>query len=164
MPIEVSHILLRRPWVFYRRFQRDGYENTYALIHKGRKKVLHPIKDMLSSKKLEHAQPQKVLTMHQFERESMETKIIFSLMIKESKESKEQDKEYLVIVHNILNDFSNLWPRELPNQLPSLLDVQHVIDLIPSASLPNLPAYRMNPREHAELKRQVDEKGLFEKA
>ena len=35
-------------------------------------------------------------------------------------------------------------------------DVQHVIDLIPGA-LPHLPAYRMNPTEHVELKRQVDE-------
>ncbi|RVX23374.1 Transposon Ty3-I Gag-Pol polyprotein [Vitis vinifera] len=50
---------------------------------------------------------------------------------------------------------------ELPNQLPPLRDVQHAIDLIPGASLSNLPAYRMNPTEYAELKRQVDE--LFTK-
>ena len=155
--MKISHILLGRPWLFDIRVQHDGYENTYALIHKGRKKVLRPMKNMLSSKKLEQTQPQKVLTMRQFERESMKMKIIFALMIKESKESKEQDKEHPTIVHNILNDFSDLWPIELPNQLPPLRDVQHAIDLIPNASLPNLQAYRMNPIEHAELNRQADE-------
>ncbi|RVW78808.1 Transposon Ty3-I Gag-Pol polyprotein [Vitis vinifera] len=81
LPIKVSHILLGRPWLFDRKVQHDGYENTYALIHNG----------------------------------------------------------------------------QLPNELPPMRDIQHAIDLIPGASLPNLPAYRMNLTEHVELKRQVDE-------
>ena len=50
-----------------------------------------------------------------------------------------------------------MWPAELPNQLPPMRDIQHAIDLIPGASLPNLLAYGMNLTKHAELKRQVDE-------
>jgi hypothetical protein len=41
--------------------------------------------------------------------------------------------------------------------------IQHHIDLIPGFVLPNKSAYRMNPREHEKLQRQVDElisKGL----
>ena len=36
-------------------------------------------------------------------------------------------------------------------------DVQHAIDPIPRTSLPNLPHYRLNPIEHVELKRQIEE-------
>ena len=78
-------------------------------------------------------------------------------MARKVEEFKEQDKENPANVRKILDDFSNLWPAELPNQLPLMRDVQHTIDLILGASLPNLSAYRMNPTEHAELKRQVDE-------
>ncbi|RVW97795.1 Retrovirus-related Pol polyprotein from transposon 297 [Vitis vinifera] len=158
LPIKVSHILLGRPWLFDRKVQHDGYENTYALIHNGRKKILRPMKEVPPIKKSdENAQPKKVLTMCQFENESKETKVIFVLMARKVEEFKEQDKEYPANARKILDDFSDLWPAELPNELPPMRDIQHAIDLIPGASLPNLPAYRMNPTEHAELKRQVDE-------
>ena len=35
LQIQVSHILLERPWLFDRRVQHDGYENTYTLIRDG---------------------------------------------------------------------------------------------------------------------------------
>ncbi|XP_060182194.1 uncharacterized protein LOC132611847 [Lycium barbarum] len=40
-------------------------------------------------------------------------------------------------------------------------DIQHVIDFIPGSIISNKPAYRMSPKEHEELQRQV--KQLFEK-
>ena len=115
------------------------------------------MKEVPPIKKSKEAQPKKALTMCQFENESMKTKVIFALMAREVEEFKEQDKEYPTNVRKILDDFSDLWPVELPNQLPSMRDIQHAIDLIPGASLPNLPAYKMNPTKHDELKRQVDE-------
>jgi len=57
----------------------------------------------------------------------------------------------------ILKEFANVFPKELLDYLPPMRDIQHAIDLVPGSSLPNLPHYRMNPTEYAELKGQIDE-------
>ena len=50
---------------------------------------------------------------------------------------------------------------ELPIGLPPLRGIEHAIDLIPGASLPNKPAYRCDPDASKELQRQIEE--LIEK-
>ena len=56
-----------------------------------------------------------------------------------------------------LREFANVFPKELTESLPPYRDIQHFIDLIPEASLPNLPHYRLNPAQGAELQRQVED-------
>lgn len=50
-----------------------------------------------------------------------------------------------------------MFTKDLSNELPPMCDIQHVIDLVLGATLPNLPHCRMNLIEHVKLKRQVDE-------
>lgn len=52
-------------------------------------------------------------------------------------------------------------PDELPNELPPMRDIWYAIDFVPGSQLPNLPHYRMNSTERAELNKQVE--GLLEK-
>ncbi|XP_071923187.1 uncharacterized protein [Coffea arabica] len=54
------------------------------------------------------------------------------------------------------HEFEDVFPDEVPDGLPPIRGIEHQIDLIPGAPLPNKPAYRMGPEETKELQRQVD--------
>ena len=70
-----------------------------------------------------------------------------------SLESSPQFNPYLAEIQLLLKEFSEVFPEELSNRLPLMRDVQHAIDLFLGVTLPNLPHYRLNPIEHAELRR-----------
>ncbi|GJV50043.1 zinc knuckle CX2CX4HX4C containing protein [Tanacetum coccineum] len=54
----------------------------------------------------------------------------------------------------LLNEFKDVFPEEIPAGLPVIREIQHCIDFLPGASIPNKPAYRMNPKEFTELHRK----------
>ena len=58
---------------------------------------------------------------------------------------------------SLLQEFEDVFPDEVPSGLPPLRGIEHQIDLIPGAVLPNRPAYRTNPEEAKELQKQVGE-------
>ena len=61
------------------------------------------------------------------------------------------------VVLDLLQDFEDVFPDEIPAGLPPLRGIEHQIDLVPGASLPNRPAYRTNPTKTKEIQRQVKE-------
>ena len=65
------------------------------------------------------------------------------------------------VIVSLLQEFEEVFPEEVPHGLPPIRGIEHQIDFIPGASIPNRPAYRSNPEEAKELQRQVNE--LLEK-
>jgi hypothetical protein len=61
------------------------------------------------------------------------------------------------VVANILQEYSDVFPSEILEGLPPTRGIEHQIDLIPGASLPNRAPYRTNPEETKEIQRQVQE-------
>ena len=60
-------------------------------------------------------------------------------------------------VTNFLQEYADVFPAEIPLGLPPIRGIEHQIDLIPRASLPNRDAYRTNPKETKEILRQVQD-------
>uniref|UniRef100_A0A2N9J5B5 RNA-directed DNA polymerase n=1 Tax=Fagus sylvatica TaxID=28930 RepID=A0A2N9J5B5_FAGSY len=58
-------------------------------------------------------------------------------------------------------EYEDVFPEETPHGLPPIRGIEHQIDFVPGATIPNRPAYRSNPEETKELQRQVSE--LLEK-
>jgi len=58
---------------------------------------------------------------------------------------------------NVLQEYEDVFPDEVPPGLPPKRGIEHQIDLVPGASLPNRAAYRTNPEETKEIQRQVEE-------
>jgi transposase InsO family protein len=60
-------------------------------------------------------------------------------------------------VTHVLQEYSDIFPQDVPPGLPPIRGIEHQIDLIPGASLPNRAPYRTNPEETKEIQRQVQE-------
>ncbi|XP_074318409.1 uncharacterized protein LOC141655216 [Silene latifolia] len=147
--MNACHILLGRPWQFDRKVEHDGRSNVYSVM-KGN--VKYNLKSM---------SPNKI----------KESKINKGSMLMEAREVEEAlargERTYVLIVrelgsvgvsdnrgvHGLLEEFRDVFSDELPNGLPPLRGIEHQINLIPGAALPNKPAYRCNPEEAKELQR-----------
>ena len=55
-------------------------------------------------------------------------------------------------VKELLKEFDDIFSKEGPIGLPPFRGIEHQINLLPVASLPNRPAYGTNPEETKEIK------------
>nr|GEZ24904.1 hypothetical protein [Tanacetum cinerariifolium] len=97
----------------------------------------------------------------------MATSMVEKLQLKIEDHPRPYNIYWIRKVRTILEDFKDVIPNEIRTGLPPMREVKHCIDLVPSFVLPNKATYRMNPKEHEELQRQVDEilkKGVLQES
>ncbi|XP_038701863.1 uncharacterized protein LOC119998593 [Tripterygium wilfordii] len=149
--MDVGHVLLGRPWQFDRIVVHDGRHNTYSFVFDKIKIVLVPKKE--DDTKMAVGESSNMLTRQKFIDEFEHNRIVFTLLGKGEKIS---NADLLEAVHHIITKFGDVFPEDMPQGLPPLQDIQYQIDLVSGSSLPNKPHYHMGPREHKELRRQVE--------
>lgn len=160
VPMDACHLLLGRPWQFDRNSTHHGRTNTHSFTFEDRTVTLLPSKSQCESDTATQtptSSPHTLITLPrtEFEAELTADTTIFALLSVPvlSCEKATEQTPYT----DLLAKFDDVFPEELPLGLPPLRDIQHRIDLVPNAVLPNRPHYRMSPQEHDELRRQVEE-------
>lgn len=155
--MDACHLLLGRPWQYDRRTKHDGFRNTYSFSKDGLNIVLAPL-DIRDS-------PANglIVSKSEFLEYSKATakKVLLALVVIEPNHN---NTDTPPLIQPLRVEFHDVFPDDIPTGLPLMRDIQHCIDFLPGASLPNKPAYRMNPKEYEELHRQVTEllkKGLI---
>ncbi|GKD61506.1 transposon ty3-I gag-pol polyprotein [Tanacetum coccineum] len=78
-------------------------------------------------------------------------------------ELKDSKEVHLFIVKEFLSIGRDEPTSKIANELPPMRDVQHAVDLVPKASLPNLPHYRINPKEVQFCSRWLSGARIFTK-
>ncbi|XP_026416146.1 uncharacterized protein LOC113311530 [Papaver somniferum] len=154
--MNATHLLLGRPWKYDVRAVHNFFENTYTFYKKGKQKVLHPSRS--SSVIKEHSADKTSALVATISR------CLHSTNTLSSHEYRKSMIAVPVQVQPLLSKYSELFPKELPVTLPPLRDIQHCIDFIPGASLPNQAHYRLIRTENEILQGQVNDllcKGLI---
>jgi hypothetical protein len=83
---------------------------------------------------------------------------IFVLLYKEACfNTNKLDESLPSVVVSLLQEYEDVFPNDVPSGLPPIRGIEHQIDFVPGATIPNRPAYRSNPEETKELQRQVEE-------
>jgi hypothetical protein len=63
------------------------------------------------------------------------------------------DESLPSVVVSLSKEYDDVFPNNVPNRLPPIRGIEHQIDFVPGASIPNRLAYKSNPEEKKEFQR-----------
>ena len=112
--MDACHLLLGRPWQYDREVQHNGRKNTYCFMFGSTKIVLLPCKEIEC--KPTSGGGKNFLAKRAFVEEMFDLGLVFVLLGKESSKGSVVPEA----VKSLLDEFTNLFPNDLPEGLPPL--------------------------------------------
>jgi hypothetical protein len=178
--MEACSLLLGRPWQYDTDSLHHGHSNHYFLMFKGQKKIIHPmtpeqiVKDDLArvvktakehepspstsdKSEIKLNAPVLLATRADFDDIRDAHLPCYALICSRVLVSLD-DAPSLDIppaVADLLQEYADVFSKDLPAGLSPLRGIEHQIDLIPGAQLPNRAPYSTNPDETKEIQRHV---------
>ena len=183
LPISACHLLLGRPWQFDRKAIHDGYNNNYSFSMDGKRITMVPLtphevmvdhvaREQRRLAKEEEAKgkktaqgssstPRSLLVARTHDvRKAIKGGSVCFLLINTNHSSIISSTLVADLppsIADLLEEFKDMLPDDMPEGLPPIRGIEHQIDFVPGSAIPNRPAYRANPEETKELQRQVED-------
>ncbi|KAK8554936.1 hypothetical protein V6N13_016190 [Hibiscus sabdariffa] len=166
--MDVTHLLLGQPWQYDKKAMHDGFTNQYSFMHAGKKITLAPLtpsqvhEDQASLKRnTDAAKSKKKMVVYASNKEIRKClssqQSVLILLFKDSCLLAELPADLPAPIVSLLQEYEDVFSDETPKGLPPLHGIEHQIDFISGATIPNRPASRTNPEETKEIQRQVTE-------
>jgi hypothetical protein len=143
-------MILGKPWLFHANPTIDWRKNTMQFNY-GSRTILVKANSESSSSPLSCYSI--FLSRHQLAKVPPNEELFAICAMTE-----EKPVEKVIIAPEVkafLDDYKDVFPSELPNNLPPKRTIDHAIDVIPGSEPPSRPIYRLSYLEMNELKRQL---------
>ncbi|XP_020675785.1 uncharacterized protein LOC110094799 [Dendrobium catenatum] len=155
LDMDLCHLILGRLWQFDNGDVHDDRANTYTIDWKGKKLKLTPATQNSQKPKSNNLTTVQLVSGHALLQMKDEDYPALALMAVDSVTHNPQPIQLEVC--KLIDMFADIMAADLPSSLPPIRNLQHQIEFIPGATLPNLPHYHMSPREHSILQEIVQD-------
>ena len=152
LPLQQCDIILGKPWLTRINPAIDWQANTLQFQHKGEAVFLSCNLDSDSTPTCST-----LLSSQQLKRAVRKGSELFMAVVKPTDETPASSSEPSPLAAQLLSEFADVFPDQLPAGLPPSRDVDHAIETVPGAAPPSKAPYRMSPLELDELKKQLQE-------